>query len=187
MNLRKKFKNTVASYLLERELKDQHRDYRSVSFDEAQRIGILYDATNELDYEMIKRFVKETRAQQKEVLALGFYDRKDLPDTRFVKLGLDFFTRRSLNWHLKPRHPRITNFMNAGFDILINLNIEKCFPLKYISAHTRAKFKIGKYDKRNSRICDFMVKTNDDIPVGKLIEQFLHYLKQIKHEQPKDV
>ena len=73
------------------------------------------------------------------------------------------------------------------FDILINLNIEKCFPLKYISAKTKAKFKIGRYDKKNAAYCDMMISTEENISLGKFIEQLLHYLNLLNNDRLQEV
>ncbi|HKR03856.1 MAG TPA: hypothetical protein VJY62_04405 [Bacteroidia bacterium] len=179
--MNKTLRHKIANYLLYREMKHQKREQKSVPFNEAKTIGILYDATIERDYELVKKFVKEIRDQHKDVLALGYYDKKELPNTRFVKLGLDFFTKKHLNWHLKPHHHGIHNFIHADFDILINLTIEKNFPLKYIFAKTKAKFKIGKYDKKNSRYFDMMIHSNENVSLGKLIELVVHYLNQLRN------
>lgn len=182
MGLNNKIKSKVANYVFMREMNNYRREQKLVPFTEAKKIGILYDSTNEKHYEIVKKLVKDIRAQQKDVLALGYYDNKQLPNTRYVKLGLDFFTKKSLNWYLKPHNPNINNFINADFDILINLNIEKSFPLKYISAKTKAKFKIGKYDKKNAPFCDMMISTEENISLGKFIEQLLHYLNLLKND-----
>jgi len=181
--MNKTLRHKIANYLFHREMRHHKREQKSVPFSVAKTIGILYDATSERDYELVKKFVKEIRDQHKDVLALGYYDKKELPNTRFVKLGLDFFTKKNLNWHLKPNHYGINNFIKADFDILINLTIEKNFPLKYIFAKTKAKFKIGKYDKKNSRYYDMMIQTDENVSLGKFIELIVHYLNLVRNDR----
>jgi len=182
MEVNKRLKQTIANFLFLREYRNQKRISRSVTFDEAKKIGILYEATSDRNYEIVKQFVKEIRAQQKDVLALGYVDQKELPHMRFAKLGLDFFTRKSVNWKMKPQHPSVSNFINNDFDILINLNTEKCFPLKYISAMTKARFKVGKYDQKNFPFCDMMIQAGENIGLKDFIDQVTHYLKLLKHD-----
>ncbi len=182
MGVNKGVRHKIANYLFLRELKNQKRNFHSVTFDEAKKIGILYEATSDHHYELVKQFVKDIRSQQKEVLALGYVDRKELPAMRFAKLGLDFFTRKSVNWKLKPQDIHVQNFIDGDFDILINLNTEKCFPLKYISAMTKARFKIGKYDPRNLPFCDMMIQSGEHTGLKEFIEQVNHYLKLLKHD-----
>lgn len=180
---KRKIRNQIANYLFNRELRNHVRNPRTISFDSAKSIGILYEGTENEDYELVKSYVKELRDQKKEVLALGFVDQKELPNMRFSKLGLDFFTRKNLNWHLKPVHPMVTKFINGDFDILIFLNIEKSLPLKYVAAATKAKFKIGKYDRKNSKYCDFMIKTEEQVQLKQFIELVNQYLKIFSNAQ----
>lgn len=182
MGFNNKIRSKVANYIFYREMRHHKRVQKMVPFSEAKKIGILYDSTSEKHYEVVKLLVKDIRNQHKDVMALGYYDKRELPDNRFAKLGLDFFTKKSLNWYLKPHHHIISNFINTDFDILINLNIEKSFPLKYISAHAKAKFKIGRYHRMNASFCDMMIQTEENISLGKFIEQILHYLNLLKND-----
>ena len=98
---------------------------------------------------------------------------------------MDFFTRKNLNWHYKPNHPMVSKFINVGFDILIYLNVEKSFPLKYICALTPAKFKIGKFEKNQHPIYDFMIKPKEHMTLVQFIDLVNHYLHLIADEHPQ--
>lgn len=184
MSLNKKLQNQVAHYFFTREIQKVKRIRSSVSFKKAHTVGILYDATEERDYEIVKAYVKKIRDEwKKDVLALGFYNGQQLPPMRFSKLGMDFFTKKSVNWHYKPRHPMVNKFINLGFDILIDLSINKNLTLQYIFALTHAKFKIGRYDKKQAAIYDFMIKADEKITLIQLIEFINQYLNHIDDEK----
>lgn len=185
MPVNKKLKSAIASYLLSREIKQSKRKGFSVSLEAASTIGIVYDSSNEKVYELIKRTVKDLRAMQKNVLALGYYDKKELPPMRFAKLGMDFFTRKALNWQLKPSGTVVSNFIALPFDILIILHSEHIIPVRFIAAHSQARFKIGKFDTRNEHVCDMMIDTGDESSSSKLLEQILKYLNMIKNDYQK--
>lgn len=154
-----------------------------VSFDKAKTIGILYDSTNEKYFEIVKRYVKEIRERHhKDVLSLGFYDDKILPPMRFSKLGMDFFTRKDLNWYFKPVTPVVRNFVSRKFDILIDLHTGNNFPFRYIVAMSQANFKIGKYDRASERQYDFMISNAGQISVPQFIDQVNMYFRLFKHE-----
>ncbi|MEP7265651.1 MAG: hypothetical protein ABI772_14190 [Bacteroidota bacterium] len=181
--MRKKIQSKIAHYLFHREFNMQERQQKLVSFDNARSIGLLYDSTNERNYDVIKKFVKELReVNKKDVLALGYYDKKELPNDRFAKLGLDFFTRKSLNWHYKPIAPIVKNFMAKDFDILIDLHTSNSIIFRYIAASTKAKFKIGKYSRLAAPFYDFMISINEGVTLPQFIEQINHYLNLIRHE-----
>lgn len=185
MPVNRKLKSAIASYLLSRDIKLSRRKGISVSLAAASTIGILYDSTSEKIYELIKKTVKDLRAMQKDVLALGYYDKKELPQMRFAKLGMDFFTRKSLNWQLKPSGSVVTNFIALPFDILIILSSENNIPIRYIAAHSKAHFKIGKFDSRNRQVCDMMIDIGEEPSVQRLLEQILKYLNMIKNDYQK--
>ena len=99
--MKKSFRHKIAHYLFLREFRSNLSAHQMITFERAKSIGILYDSTNEKHFELVKKYVKEIReTHHKDVLALGYYDQKELPAMRFSKLGLDFFTKKDLNWHL---------------------------------------------------------------------------------------
>ena len=181
--MKEQLRYKISNYLLQKEIRNSSRQTSVISFNDAKTIGIIYDATADQDYELIKNYVKDLRGHSKEVIALGYYNRKELPGTRFMKLGLDFFTQKALNWKMKPNHPIVNNFMTREFDILICMNLDRSIPIRYISSLTKARFKIGKYDPVCSRIFDFMIKVEDKPDLKIMIEQVNHYLKLIRNEK----
>jgi hypothetical protein len=178
-----KFRQQIGNYLFQKELKRTGRTAEIIPFTKVKTIGILYNATSDQDYEIIKNYVRDLRSKAKEVLALGYVDSKKLPENRMMKLGLDFFTRKALNWKMKPGSTIVNNFISKDFDILICLNPENDLPLKYLSVFTKAKFKIGRYDRQNTRILDFMLSVEETTGLPGLIEQVNHYLNIIKNDQ----
>jgi hypothetical protein len=178
-----RFKSKLARFMMYRELKSINRSGEVVSYSNAGSIGILYNATADKDYELIKEYVKSMRAQSKDVIALGYFDKQELPSMRFMKLGLDFFTRKALNWKLKPSNPIVNNFIQRNFDILICLNIDQNIPLRYISALAKARFKVGKYESGIPPIYDLQIKVEEPVTLRQMIEQVNHYLNLIRNDQ----
>ncbi len=181
-NIRKK----LSGYLMQKEIKTTIRKGEVVSLDSAKTIGILYDATNDQDYEIIKNYVRQLMLQSKDVVALGFYDKKELPNTRFMKLGLDFFTQKSLNWKMKPYNSIVHSFIERKVDILIYFNLTRSIPLSYVAHQVHARFRIGKYDVANASLFDFMIKV-DDTSLKHMIDQVNHYLNLIRNEKYQKV
>ncbi|MBL7925134.1 MAG: hypothetical protein JNL88_13110 [Bacteroidia bacterium] len=181
--MKKTLRHKIGRYIFLREYGQHETLQQSVTFDAARSIGILYDSTNEKHFDIVKKYVKEIREQHhKEVLALGYYDQKELPPMRFAKLGLDFFTRKDLNWYFKPIAPVVKNFVQKDFDILIDLHMGNSIPFRYIVASSHASFKIGKYDRLATPFYDFMLSISDNMTFPQFIEQVNHYLKAFKHE-----
>ncbi len=181
MTLRKTIRIRLGQMHILSELKKARFKREVVSFDEANKIGLLYDATDEKDSEAIKNYVKTVRSTfKKDILAMGFVDKKVLPASQFAQYGLDFFTKKDLNYKMIPTDPIVRNFINEKFDILINLNSGKCFPLRYISAMSRARFRVGRYLKSDIDYYDMMVQMKGEPSIKVVIEEIEHFLKQLK-------
>ena len=164
-----------------KEMKRIKRKPEIVSFDEASKIGILYDATDERDSDSVKNYVKHVRSvYKKDILAMGFVDKKITHKSQYAQFGLDFFTRKDLNFRMIPENPIVNNFINEKFDILINLNSGKCFPLRYISAMSKARFRVGRYSSSNTIYFDLMVQLKGDPPIRTVIDETEHFLRLIK-------
>jgi hypothetical protein len=155
-------------------------NHQTVNFEDAQKIGLLYDATDPQNYETVKSYVKRVRGLHKDVHALGYVDKKDLPHNQFAQYGLDFFCRKNLDFKMTPRNAVVTNFINEKFDILIHLNGRGIFPLRYIAALSHAKFRVGKYDRRNHFLYDLMISVGEESTITQFIEETERYLKLIK-------
>ncbi|NNF02374.1 MAG: hypothetical protein HKN22_06790 [Bacteroidia bacterium] len=180
--MRKGLRYQIGEMILKNRMKDLKRNGQIVSFENSKKIGILYDSTNEEDYELIKGYVKQIRDQHKDVQALGYVDSKQLPNNRFIKLGLDFVTRKMLDWKYEPKDITVKNFIEEPFDILILLNVEKCLPLQYIAVESKAKFRISNYADKNTKYSDMMIRLHEYRDLGLLVEQVNHYLKKIRND-----
>lgn len=169
----------IGNMIFMRRMRLPQKRRQVVSFDAARKIGMLYDATLESDYESVKNYVKLIRAEHKEVIALGYVDGKDLSRNQFAQLGLDFFTRKDLRWNMIPNSLEVKNFINEPFDILINLNDGNCFPLSYISAMSKARFRIGRYSKKNLHYFDFLIEAGNSTSLPQFIKEADRYLRII--------
>lgn len=182
MSFKKRVRLAMADYVFRKKIKSLERQHQSVSLASAKTIGIVYDATDEKDYEVVTQYLRFLRSQQKEVKTLGYVDSKHLPQNQFAKLGVDFFTNRHLNWCLIPTHPLVKNFINEKFDILINLSVNNCFPLQYISAVSQAKFRVGRYISHHVLYYDLMINIEQEQSLKEFIKQVDHYLSLVKPE-----
>lgn len=181
MSLSKNIRARLGQLRFLKEVQKQKYEADVINFDVAASIGILYDATDERDYEAVKAYVKTVRSQyKKDILAMGFVDKKKLPPAQFAQYGLDFFTRTDLDFRLIPNNPIVKNFIEQKFDILVNLNSGHCFPLRYIAALSKSRFKIGRYDPKSTSCYDMMIHLMGDPPIKEVIEETEHFLRKIK-------
>jgi len=172
------FKQKVGKWVFQRELKSNKRTKEVCNLDNAQSIGILYDATSEEQLKIVKPFVSYFFDLKKDVKALGYVNSKQLSFHHTPKLQYDFFYQKDLNWFYKPQNYIIDNFVKKEYDILINLCDSSIIPIKYLVASSIAHFKIGIHEE-NYEIYDLMISLKDDKSMEKLMHEIKHYINLI--------
>ena len=156
MNLTDNFKALMGRKVLTNYQKKQSREPTVCNIDEAQHIGIIYNATEYVSFEIIKNLVKDLSHDSKKISVLGYVDSKKLIDNYLYRKGFDFFSKNELNWYYKPISPVVDQFINEPFDLLINLSLEDYYPIQYITTLSPARFKSGKYSPDNTCL-DLMI------------------------------
>ena len=79
-----------------------------------------------------------------------------------------------------PGNLTVHNFISEPYDVVINLALNSCLPLRYIAAVSQARFRVGRFDKRNTYCYDLMLNIRDDIGIQELLVQVENYLRLIK-------
>jgi hypothetical protein len=123
---------------------------------EAKNIGVIFDATEYISFEIVRDLVKQLSNNSISISVLGYVDSKKLIDHYLYRKGFDFFCRNDLNWYYKPVSSQTEQFMNEPFDILIDLSLDDQFPIQYIISASKATFKTGRYSITDTSL-DFMI------------------------------
>jgi len=169
------FKAGMGSRVLAKKLRNLNRKVQACNLLEARHIGIIYNATEYVSFEIIKDLVKQLSDGTTSVSVLGYVDSKKLIDHYLYRKGFDFFSKSDLNWYYKPVSLVAAQFMEEHFDLLLNLSLEYHFPIHYITSLTPASFKAGRYTPGDVSL-DFMI----DIEKEKQAMKSLH--QEIIHE-----
>jgi hypothetical protein len=148
--------------------------------DEATSIGILFDASQQADYDRVCEFIKNLQDRNKTVRAIGFVNAKAIPHYCIPKLSFDFFTLRDINWYYKPTKQFVSDFLNHGFNLCINLDLHDNLSLQYISGLSRAGLKVGVQGEKNTRYYDLLIQMDDRDDLEDFITQIVHYLSVMK-------
>ncbi len=184
MSLLKNIKLSFANRALMQELKlaAPNRKPNKFNFNQVKSVGIVFDATNVDDYEIVKRYVVFLREHTKKVKVIGFFSTKEIPALTYSKLEYDFFSLKELNWMGIPGSFVVKNFIDEEFDLLIDLNIHDHFSLKYISALSKAAFKVGKYNENDIEIFDMMIDADNTKTVKYFLRQIDTYITMLNKE-----
>ena len=69
--------------------------------------------------------------------------------------------------------------------MLIDLNIHDHFPLKYIAALSKAKFKVGKFNENDIEIHDMMIDSDGTKTVKYFLRQIDTYITMLNKTEIK--
>ncbi|MBO4875044.1 MAG: hypothetical protein J5542_07035 [Bacteroidales bacterium] len=176
-------KTRLANRRLQKARGGETRRVRACGLELANKIGILYDATDEAQFEVVRRLLFKLKNTIPLVKALGYVDSEELSDFHIQPLEFSFFCHKDLDRLGFPSEEAIAEFCNADFDILLCLDIEEKIPLSYVKLRSKAGFKVGLYNEKNSDLLDVMISLDEEnSSVEELVKQVMHYLENIKYE-----
>lgn len=171
------FENTRAKihgYFLEKELKNYQQAHYSMDLSSAQSIGILLDATELAGREVVLKFADNLRKQGKNVKLLAFFG----GDAKVANFVFTHFTKKDLDWALRPKNQDVKKFMNTPFDILINLTPHGSLPLEYIAAFSKAKFRVGPSTEK-TYCYELMIDTAAKKDLHSFIQQVTFFINKM--------
>lgn len=176
----KKIQLKVGRFNLAKEKKKLHRKTIACNLETATTVGILYNATQKEDCEVVKNLVIDLKQQKKEVLALGYVNLKDMSDVFKPHISYAYFDNKKLNKTFIPRSTDVKNFIEKPFSLLIDLNIDNNFPLEYIASLATATFKVGATGAYRDEDFDLTINIDENKNTKYLVTQIKHYLGMIK-------
>lgn len=101
----------------------------------------------------------------------------DLYNDEGVK-ATNIISAKDLNWMGLPRVESCESFINTEFDLLLNIALYQTLPLTFITALSRAKFKVG-WSPAENNFFDLNIKIGSKQDSLYLAEQQIFYLSQL--------
>ncbi len=153
------------------------------NFTNVRNIGIVWDALKPEEFTILSRFYQKMHEREIDVTIIGYYPGKELPDQYTAIRYLTCIRKNEINFFYIPISAEADKFINTRFDILIDINFEKLFPLTCISVLSKARFKVGLMDpKNNGDTFDLMMELKKPVKVEEYLTQVIHYLEMINSE-----
>jgi hypothetical protein len=152
------------------------RNRVSLKFNESKTIAILFNADNQEDYELVRKYVIYLRDLKKQVKAIGYFNSNFIPHFTYPKLDYDFFCKKDLYFNLSPKTNFDKSFLEKEFDILIDLNFKNEYALRYFAILSNAKCKIGIESHTNRDIHDLLLNLEKEKGIKYFLRHLDHYL-----------
>jgi hypothetical protein len=157
-----------------------------INFYNIKSIGIVWDASSPEDFIKLSRFHQKMSEQNKEVKIFGFFPGKSLPDQYVAQRFLTCLKKKEVNFFYRPVASETQTFIKTHFDVLIDINFKKEFPLAYVTSLSEAGFKVGLADSDpGSSPFDLMISMKNPVSIDNYLEQVIYYLEMINSESVK--
>ena len=92
--------------------------------------------------------------------------------------GTNVITPKDINWLGFPKLTLIEDYINTEFDVLLNIALEQNITLLYLTAMSRAHFKIG-WSPSGYNFFDLNIQINAGKDAEYLAQQQIFYLEQL--------
>ncbi len=149
-------------------------------------IGIVWDASRPEEFVKLSRFHQKMSEINKEVKIFGFYPGQTLPDQYVAINFLICLKKREVDFFFRPVASESQSFIKTKFDVLIDINFKKQFPLFYITSLSEAVLKVGLADlKPEFSPFDMMISLKSPVSIDIYLEQVIYYLEMINSESVK--
>lgn len=159
------------------------RAKRKVSYpgmSQIKKIGIIWDASKTGEFQSLSKFHQRMHERNIDVKVFGYYPGKELPDQYTAIRFLTCMRRKDLNFFYIPASTEAEVFISTKFDIVIDMNFDKLFPLQYITRLSAASFKVGLFSSEtDSSTFDLMMEIRKPVKVDDYLTQVIHYLEMI--------
>jgi hypothetical protein len=178
------FENTrfkIGNLILSKRIANIRRKVFYSNIGQIKKIGVVWDASKTQDFISLSKFYQRMHERNIDVIVLGYYPGKELPNQYTAIRYLSCIRRKEVNLFYVPVSTETDVFINTKFDVLIDINFEKLFPLFYITSMSSASFKVGLFDSQSGESTfDLMIELKKPVRIENYLEQVIHYLEMIK-------
>jgi hypothetical protein len=167
--------------ILSKRITAVRRMQQGFDLEKVKRVGILWDATYEKDFQHLAALNRQLTEADKNVEVLTWIPGKSVPDRLTGLTYMKFLRKGDLNWAYVPVSDDAKNFMTTKFDLLIDINPSSLFSLLFIAAASPASMKTGPHLAVDPEKLpyDLLIKTEKPFSIKVFLEQVMYYLAMI--------
>jgi hypothetical protein len=188
MELLKNLRLKIGKLILSKNVARMKRQVYYSNFKNVRNIGIVWDASRPSEFVSLSRFHQKMEEIKINVSVFGYFPGKNLPDQYTAIRYLRCIRIDEVNKFYHPASAESNSFIKNPFDVLIDINFNKLFPLNYITALSRARFKVGLLNNETSEPpFDLMMDLKNPVDIDSYLTQVIQYLEMIKDKTTKTV
>lgn len=180
MELFRSYRLKIGNSILGKKYAKTRRKIFYTDISNIKKIGIVWDATKTGDFISLSKFHQQMQERNVDVKIIGYHPGKELPDQYTAIRFLSCIRRNELSFFYLPVSTEADVFINSGFDVLIDINFDKVFPLQCITTLSSASFKVGLFNSETDTLTfDLMMEIKKPVQVENYLTQVIHYLEMI--------
>ena len=180
MELLKGIRLKIGAAILRRKATKNRRRMVYKNFKLVKSIGIVWDASNEQEFQALAKFHQQMQERNIDTQIIGYYDGKNLPDRYTAIRYLSCIRKHEINLFYIPKSDDAQVFINKKFDVLIDINFDKLFILRYITLISNALLKAGLSEsENNSAPFDLMMEIKKPVSIDNYLKQIVQYLEMM--------
>jgi hypothetical protein len=188
MELFKNIRLKIGKLILSKKVARMKRVVYYSNFMSIRNIGIVWDASRPSEFASLSRFHQKMQDIKIEVSIFGYFPGNNLPDQYTAIRYLRCIRKDEINKFYHPASSETNSFIRNPFDILIDINFDKLFPLLYVTALSRARLKVGLFTNEASESpFDLMMELKNPVDIDGYLAQVIQYLEMIKDKTTKTV
>lgn len=181
MELFRSYRLKIGNSILVKKMARMRRKISYNDINSIKNIGIVWDAERTGDFASLSKFHQKMQERNIDVKIIGYYPGKELPDRYTAIRFLSILRRNELNFFYLPLSTEADVFIKTRFDVLIDVNFNREFPLHCIASLSAASFKVGLFSSEaDSSVFDLMMEIKKPVQVENYMDQVIHYLEMIK-------
>jgi hypothetical protein len=169
------FNKNLLQKRTERLLTKNQSTGNTVSYKEANNIGILFTQETREKYLAIRKMAKQFINDSKKVEVLCFLEKGgENYDFRY-----DYITSKDIGMWGKMQSPSATKFAEINFDYLYYLDLDQNIYLENVLAMCTASCRIGFYRETNQGLLDLMIQVSGTSSFEDAIDQLIFYTMKL--------
>lgn len=175
----KRLHKSLILFLIKRKIAESESPGRKVSLLQAKKVGLLAEIDSKEIFEQVVQFKKAIESYGPKISALAFVPFKKVPDYFSTQMQFEVFSKKNINLAGIPGGPRVKDFLQYEFDVLINVSGQDNWVMNYIAGFSAAEMKAGRYCHDMTNVYDFMIKGKENENFEEFLFSMRNYLSKI--------
>jgi hypothetical protein len=163
---------------MENKAHSMHRQVKAANLNKAASVGIVFDASNEVDLKHIKALVNGLSPSVTKVGIVGYLKGSKKDFSYIGDKNYTFISDEDFNFFMQSNSDELDRFIAWKPEILLILCQDYNYPIHYIAKLSNGGLKVGQSGIYNDSL-DFILEMKDK-SLPALTKEIVHYLGNLQ-------